>query len=312
MSLENTTCPICGCNYYATILEAKDFRFRTTEDNFKIAVCKQCGFRFLNPRPKESEIAKYYPPGFNKKSGSPFDKIINDLFNFAQQNAINSIFKKYKKSGKMLDLGCGNGTFLLAMQKNGYEVWGTELNPCAREYVPDLLKERILYKDLVSCNFAEKSFDIITMFQSLEHMFNLKEILENVHKILKDNGILYICVPNMDFFESRLFGKYYYNLEVPRHLYFFTKESLDNLMLNNGFKRVKMLPKSLFELILTPLSFYHSIRYSLSEKFTPFHKVLEPLILLPLFVTRFFLLLVFITERQDLEAIYCLAENENS
>lgn len=308
--IENISCPICSCNHYTRVLKTKDFRLKTSKDNFFIVACSQCRFKFLNPRPKEISIAKYYPDDFNKKGRAFYDQFLYYLFGLAQKNAIKTIFKKYKKEGRVLDIGCGNGTFLLSMQQNGYDVWGTELNACAKKYAPDTLQGRILYKKLEDCRFPEKSFDIITMFQSLEHFFNLKSILEEVRRILKDNGILYICVPNSDFFESRLFGKYCYNLEAPRHLYFFTRESLNSLLLKNGFQMKRMLAKSFSELMLTPLSFYYSTCYFLREKFGFFNKILEPLIFTPLVVLRFFVLFLFINSRQDLEVIYCLKKNE--
>lgn len=315
MQLEKINCPVCDDTDYSLFLKAKDFRLKTSGYIFNIVKCNKCDFIFLNPRPFKNEINHFYTLDFHKKDRTLLYKVIEPCFKIAQKSTIRLI-KKYKNHGKMLDIGCGNGSFMLAMHNNGYDVWGIEPNHNARQFTDIRLDGRIIYKELQESMFYPKAFDIITMFHSLEHAYNLKRLFEKINLIIKDDGILYICIPNTDFFEARLFGSYYYNLEVPRHLYFFTKKSLSEILQKNEFKVKPLLNKSIFELILTPASLYYGIRNFLIDKNiikndNDIVKFLTYFTYIPFIIVRLFLCIFYIFERQNLEVICHPAKNEN-
>ena len=303
MKLEEINCPICASKDFDLLLKAKDYRLRFFEDIFNIVKCRNCEFIFLNPRPSQDEFLNFYPTDFHKNDTSLLYKIIEPCFTISLKNTIRTL-KRYKKQGKILDIGCGNGSFILAMQKHGYDVWGVELNPEAQKYTPLNFKGRIFFQELKECKFPEKSFDIITMFQSLEHVADLGTLFTEIRRIIKDKGIFYICVPNADFFESRLFGSYYYNLEVPRHFYFFTCKTLGNLLTRNGFNAFRVVRDNIFESVLTPASFYHGLWNFLSDKNILRNRILKYLSFLPLVIVRLFLRLFFIFDSQNLKIIF--------
>ncbi len=308
MVTQKISCPLCGSIHTDLVFRAKDFRFKISSEEFSIFSCSRCKLRFLSPLPDRSKIALFYPLGFNKNDQGILYKIIRSIFNIGQERAVKSIFKKYNNSGKTLDIGCGNGTLMNVLQKNGYDVWGVEVNLDAEKYSYPSLRGRIFYNELAECGFQEKSFDIITCFQVLEHIIYPGSVLEEIRRILKDDGILYLSVPNAAFFESYLFGRYCYNLEVPRHLYFFTIESLRNLLEKKGVQIERLLPKSILEIILTPASFYHSIWYFLEDRLGFSNRVVKYLTFVPLVIVRFFSIIIFIFERQNLEVI-CRVKN---
>jgi len=299
---ENISCPVCASSDYALIQRTKDFRLKISDTVFSIVRCNKCEFVFLNPRPSKAESMNFYSSDFHKQDNTLFYKIIEPFFRLSQES-IGKTFKKYKKSGSLLDIGCGNGSFIMFMQKFGYDVRGVELNPEAEKFASNLLKDRIFYKELKDCDFPEKTFDIITMMQSLEHVYDLNEILSEIRRVLKDDGILFISVPNAAFFESRLFGPYYYNLEAPRHLYFFTKESIKSLMLKNDFLVDKFFRNSLLESVSTPASLYHSLWSFLNDRKLLTNDILKGLTFFPLVIVRFFLRLFFIFDDQNLKVL---------
>lgn len=302
MQLENINCPLCDGSDYSVIQYSKDFRLKLSDTLFSITRCGGCGFIYLNPRPLKDELLNFYTPDFHKKDQSLLYKIIEPSFMLAQKS-IGKTFKKYKKSGRLLDIGCGNGNFILFMQKFGYDVCGVELNPEAQKFTCGKLKDRIFYNELKECNFQAKTFDIITMMQTLEHVYNLSEIFNEIKRVLKDDGILYISVPNTDFFESRLFGPYYYNLEVPRHLYFFTKKSIKNLMLKNNFMVKRFFRNSILEWVSTPASFYHSLWSLLNDKKFLTNDIIKPLTFIPLVIVRLILRPFFIFDDQNIKIL---------
>jgi 2-polyprenyl-3-methyl-5-hydroxy-6-metoxy-1,4-benzoquinol methylase len=264
MLLEHIACPACGGKNHKLVFKSKDFRLKTSADIFSVVKCLDCGFLFLNPRPLRSEVIHAYTLDFHKSDETILYKFIKPCFSISEESNIRAL-KEYKESGRLLDVGCGNGSFILAMQEKGYDVWGVELNLEAKKFTSQGLEGRISYQEIEECRFPPNSFDIITMFQSLEHIYDLSTTLKEIRRILKDDGIVFICVPNADFFEFRLFGPYNYNLEVPRHLYFFTKKSLSALLLKNGFRPDRFLRNSIFEIVLTPAAFYYSAVYFLNN-----------------------------------------------
>lgn len=303
MKLEEINCPVCASRNFDLFYEAKDYRLRFSEEIFNIVKCRNCEFIFLNPRPYQDQFFNFYPKDFHKNDTTLLYKILEPCFTLSLENTIRTL-KRYKNEGKLLDIGCGNGSFILAMQKQDYDVWGVELNREAQKYMPPNLKRRIFFKELQECRFPDKTFDIITMFHSLEHIVDLGGLFEEVGRIIKEKGIFYICVPNTDFFESRFFGPYYYNLEVPRHLYFFTRQTLCNTLIKNGFIIVRVLKDNIFELVLTPSSFYHGLWNFLSDKNILKNRMLKYLSFLPLVIIRLFLRLFFIFDSQNLTIIF--------
>ncbi|MFH1239562.1 MAG: class I SAM-dependent methyltransferase [bacterium] len=302
MPLETINCPLCESAKQDNLYSSCDFRYSISSDRFSLAKCKACGFIFLNPRPAKEDIAKFYPGDFNRRPDSVLYKLIAPSFKAARQQTIRAL-KIIKGRGKVLDIGCGNGDFLLAMYEQGYDVSGAEPNAAAEEFCPAQIRGRIVYKNLEDCAFSNQSFDIVTSFQSLEHAHDLNGLLAEVSRILKDDGLLYLCLPSADFFEARFFKAYYYNLEVPRHLYFFNKKSLEAILSKHGFKTRVFLSETLFELVSTPASFFYYLKYYLQDKRIGTGKVFKGIFFIPLVLARALTRIIFIFDSQNLKVI---------
>jgi 2-polyprenyl-3-methyl-5-hydroxy-6-metoxy-1,4-benzoquinol methylase len=300
--LEKINCPVCNCAEHELLFNAQDLRLKTCSEIFNIVKCAGCGFIFLNPRPIENEAMNFYPSDFNREGQTLIHRILAAWLAPIESSMIEN-FKKYKRRGKVIDVGCGSGRLMLKMQKRGFDVWGCELNADSNNFASKLLEGRIFYKKLTECNFPEHSFDFVTMFQSLEHMHNFDELFKEISRIIKDDGLVYIYVPNMEFFEFRLFGPYYYNLEVPRHLYCFTRNSIRNLLLRHGFKIDRFFRNHILEIALTPTSLHYGLWSRLEGKNIFMKKMLKQLTYLPLILIRFILRIFFIFDEQNLKVI---------
>lgn len=303
MKLEEMPCPLCGSNKQCQRFSSRDYRFKVNDADFSVVTCSSCGLLFLNPRPVKEEILRCYPLAFNKQDESIWFRIIAPFFRKAQGITV-SLFKKYKKNGKILDIGCGNGDFLLTMKRQGYEAWGVEQNPLAGNFCDAALAGKILFKDIEKCNFPSGSFDIITSFHSLEHIYDLNLLLTEARRILKDDGIFYVCVPNMDFYEAKLFGRYYYNLDVPRHLYFFTQKTLTAFLNKNGFKVDMAISDLFWEWVSTPTSLYQGIwNYAMEKRMLGMRFFAKPISYVPLVALRLALRFFFWRQSQNLKVL---------
>ena len=166
-------CPICDSESLKKHIEGKDHN--VSGKLFTITECFGCGFRFTNPRPKEEYIYKYYQSKDYISHSSTKKGIINKVYHlvrFYQFYKKRSIIRRVsnKKTGKILDIGCGTGDFLKYMHSSGWETDGVETDLGAK-----LIAEKKLGKKIEE-NFAqikgEKKYDVISMWHVLEHVYN--------------------------------------------------------------------------------------------------------------------------------------------
>jgi len=92
--------------------------------------------------------------------------------------------------------------------------------------------------DIFDAPFEPASFDVITSFDVLEHLYQPTRVIEKVHSWLKPGGVYYVAVPNVESWESHLFKSYWYGLEMPRHLFMYSPSSLRKLATNAGFREL--------------------------------------------------------------------------
>ncbi len=137
--------------------------------------------------------------------------------------------------GRILDIGCGNGRWLSALRKLGWQTSGVEKNRGASGYARDKLHLDVRTGDLLDYRYRDKSFDVVTMWHSLEHLYDPLRTLKEIGRILNNNGLLVIAVPNIDCFIARVFKTYWYGLQLPIHLIAFTPESITKMLKSAGF-----------------------------------------------------------------------------
>jgi len=174
----------------------------------------------------------------DRKSLSVFKKIILWFFYFTYRSRLDII--PFSGEGKILDIGCGNGRYLSALKKQGWQTYGIEQNPKSSKYARDVLHLEVNTGDLLDCKYQAEFFDVITMWHSLEHLYEPIPTLNEVKRILKDDGLLVIAVPNVDSFAAKVFKENWYPLEIPIHLIAFSPDSITRMLDSAGFKVKKI------------------------------------------------------------------------
>ncbi len=250
-------CPVCDSSKFTKFLDSKDF-FLTSEE-FKIDICTNCGFKFTNPRPDKKALSKYYE-SIDYISHSNINKgIINKLYRFVRQFTIKNkirLITKFVNEGNVLDIGCGSGEFLNELKKQNWNVTGIEPNESVRKFAAENYGINALEESDLN-NLEKNSFDVITLWHVLEHVFDIEERILQIKKILSKNGILIVALPNPDSLDAKIYGKYWAAYDLPRHLYHFNKATVERLFNKYGFSIIKLKPM-FFD------SFYVSM---LSEKY---------------------------------------------
>jgi 2-polyprenyl-3-methyl-5-hydroxy-6-metoxy-1,4-benzoquinol methylase len=213
---------------------------------FCIVECQECGQLYLNPRPDENSFHLLYPKNYAMKSirfdANPRDfasKFHNHYLEDFESRRL-ATFEKYinkKDRPGLLDVGCGSATFLSYLKKARPEwsLTGIEFDSDACKNIKKDSGINIINTDFENACLGENSFDIITAFHFLEHSPHPNDFLETARKLLRKDGILVLMVPNIASAEAGLFKRFWSGIDAPRHLLFFTEQSLRNLLCRHGF-----------------------------------------------------------------------------
>jgi Methylase involved in ubiquinone/menaquinone biosynthesis len=162
--------------------------------------------------------------------------------------------------GKVMDVGCGNGGYIMLLKKMGWEVYGIDISTNALEKIKQDPKTHVLNGDLLDQHLPENHFDLVTFWHSLEHTRDPVAVLKEACRITKAGGNVIISVPNFSGIFRRVFKSRWFPLELPRHLYHFSPSILNKMVSRAGFKPgvTRYIPLR----SLLPMS----IRYMLVEK----------------------------------------------
>ena len=235
-------CPVCGGESQRAFLEAEDHN--VSSDQFKIVECGACYFRFTNPIPTEETIGEYYKSENYVSHSGTKKGFVNKVYHIVRNRAIRqkqNLASKYSKEKTILDIGCGTGDFLGYCRSKNWITLGLEPDHSARKIALenndiDAKKLNHLY------DIEANSFDVISMWHVLEHVYNLNEDIERYKKILKDDGALIIAVPNCSSKDAEHYKANWAAYDLPIHLYHFRPDNMKQLFSKHGMEVVKILP----------------------------------------------------------------------
>lgn len=193
--------------------------------------CKSCKFVFCEPIPSTEELEEHYKSYGRNDYLSPIT--------IKRYHEILDSFEPYRKTNKLIDVGCGVGYFLEAAKERGWEVYGTEftdkaIHICSGKGIK--MKKGILD----SKNYMPEEFDIITSFEVIEHINNPIHELNSFHKLLRKGGLVYVTTPNFNSILRYRLKSAYSNICYPEHLSYYTPKTLKKVFTHTGFKTIKI------------------------------------------------------------------------
>jgi 2-polyprenyl-3-methyl-5-hydroxy-6-metoxy-1,4-benzoquinol methylase len=137
-------------------------------------------------------------------------------------------------------VGCATGDFLSEMRRQpGWSVVGVEPSPAAGRYAHDQVGLTVVTGTLNDAAFADASFDAVTMWDVLEHVYIPREVIAEAARILRPGGVLVVNHPNTESIDRRLFGRLWVGYELPRHIYLYPPAMLRRLMAEYGLREVE-------------------------------------------------------------------------
>jgi len=223
-------CPFCSSRESVFLLRAGD-NLGISDEPFDLVKCPSCGVARLSPIPDEDESKKYYPDNYFAGRPRP-----DSPLNIRKKR----ILEKFVTQGKILDYGCGDLSFLLSLDEK-WEKFGFDKKLYVNGEILAKNEIKFLSGSIFEADFPDGFFDVITFWASLEHTPNPKELLEFAYAKLKEGGKLIILLQNIDSIQSKMFKRYWFHLDLPRHLYHFSAGSLRMILKRLKFKVLKVI-----------------------------------------------------------------------
>jgi len=244
--MKNIKCNLCGANDFKLLVSSGDRFYKINNPVFSIVKCNVCGLVYINPQPDQEELKKHYPESYGPyqdnfellKYGPVLGFIKSKLNRFKitarQKNSHKNSLDKEKKT--FLDFGCGSGTYLEKMKKlhPGWELYGLDNSELACRNT-EAKGFKVFCGDILDINMPEGFFDEVYLGQVIEHTSDPRKTAIKLSKIMKKGGTLTIITPNVESFAAKLFGRFWFALEVPRHLFLFSAKTLSKLLKESGF-----------------------------------------------------------------------------
>ena len=214
---QHTNCLVCN---------SKDISALKDYENTWLQKCANCNFVFTQRIPTLNELVEHYGTYSRNDYLSPITiKRYHEILDFLEP---------FRKTNKLIDVGCGIGHFLKVAKERGWEVYGTEFTDDAIEICE--AKGIKMHKGVLNPeNYEPESFDVIVSFEVIEHINNPNEELTSFNKILRKGGATYITTPNFSSISRRYLKGKWSVIEYPEHLSYYTANTLKKVLKQNGF-----------------------------------------------------------------------------
>ncbi len=276
---ETARCGLCDGAESREVLVAEDLLFGLP-GRFRLVRCNDCGHYFLNPRPTRETIGRFYPDDYGPHRdhhtagvSESRDQASQPAIETATESAssepasgrpwyLSSVVRRVPGLRRLyywlsadqseivptpscerprgLEVGCGSGRFLERLQECGWDAEGIE----PAEVPASRCRERGLRVHVggfESLKSAGDRFDAIFAWMVIEHLHDPAAALREMRRLLKADGQLLFSVPNYGCWESRVFGRYSYSLQLPIHLHQFTPQTIHRLLRENGFRVERLI-----------------------------------------------------------------------
>ncbi|MFH1478228.1 MAG: class I SAM-dependent methyltransferase [Candidatus Omnitrophota bacterium] len=186
----------------------------------------------------DKELNEYYHQQYYGNKQEKFIPLVEKILDKVNCKIVHTITSSLSNrnndpSFKVLDIGCGRSKLLTKLRHIGYECYGIEKTNLPIKNAGNNI--RLYSKDLEKIKFEDSFFETAIMWYSLEHMANPISAIKEIQRIIKPNGILVVAVPNFASLQSTLFKDSWFHLDIPRHTYHFTKNSIEDCLIKNGF-----------------------------------------------------------------------------
>ncbi len=241
MNALNPACLIC---------HEKHLHYNFSLNKFRVEECPNCGLMRLNPQPTDEELADIYGKNYFLFSGNnETEQHTNTLKSLTADHYLNLLesYQGSKLTGRLLEIGCGQGDFLVRAAARGLHVTGVEYSTYSVEIAQKKLGDRgtVYCGEINQIIALNERFDIIVFADVLEHVRDPRIFLTQIHALLSKDGIVVIAVPTLDSFSARFMKSRWVEFKQ-EHLWYFSTSTLTRLLHSESFAEIKIKPAKKF------------------------------------------------------------------
>jgi len=288
------SCPLCERDGAKFQFYSRD-RIYGIPGTFALHRCDGCDAWFIRPRLSAAELLRYYPEQYGRyRHGDSLNKkhyrgwqrfVLENCYGYPSRDGQECTFSRrtaarllslitakgvipFRGDGRILDIGCGGGSYLYRLKQWGWDAYGVEPSETGARQALSLglnVKQGMLEEARFDAGF----FDVIRLSNVVEHLPNPKNSFREIHRILKADGRVYVTVPNTRSLVFRLFRENWYALDVPRHVISYSPKTLEVLAAATGFEVLCA------DFTAGPFNFVRSMKYLAEEKANSWPKTLR-------------------------------------
>ena len=234
MGYSTPTCPLCESN---STRPRPGYQHMET-GRWSLCQCTDCGASFVDPMPDSETLAKYYDEDYYGAGEGKFLDCVERIIRFFRYLRAR-IVRRLIPAGRVLDVGCGRGMMLKYLKNWGYEVDGIELDTVAAVRARKNLGQEIFHTLEEPAQFLDRDYQAICFWHSLEHLPEPGKALKIADRLLVHGGLLIISAPNIESIQSRLSGRTWLHLDLPRHLIHFDMKGLISYCQERGYHLIR-------------------------------------------------------------------------
>lgn len=266
INLEEVPCPVCGHKKYRKLFANGDITYGV-EGIYQVVECNKCKLWYQNPQPTQESLPFLYPEDYGPYKGKGthrFERILSLIqnYNFSKMRVKSKrnedliyLRPKQDKHARLLEIGCSNGRRLIDLYNAGYDnLSGTDLSNVAQGR---LRSRHIDFRcgdvEDVLAGYQDGEFETVIMSMVIEHLKRPHYVLREINRILKKEGEFLVSTVTRDCMEWHIFKKDAAFFDLPRHMNFFTKKQLVDL-LSPFFTEIEM------ECQVAPIDFWRGMR----------------------------------------------------
>jgi len=268
----STTCPICS---------SRQLHYVFSHHGYRVVRCADCHLLMLNPQPSDAELAAIYTETYFLGDDTPETHARVSAMKGATARSYLNEIARYRGShgGRLLEIGCGQGDFLVEAQRLGYDVTGVEIaQPAAVIAAERLGQGRVVCGEIESVALGAGSFDVCAISDVIEHTRDPLAFLQAIHRLLKPGGVLFIATPTLDSWSARLLRQNWMEFK-PEHLFYFDNATIQHALHLANFRQAIVEPG--WKILNLDYITHHFLRFPVPVV-TPVVKAITDLIPAPL------------------------------
>jgi SAM-dependent methyltransferase len=210
----------------------------------RVVRCDDCGLVFLNPQPSDGELAGIYSTDYFLGSDSETGRHTASELKQATARLYLSEIRRYHgpETGRLLEVGCGEGDFLALAEADGWQVMGVEFSTEAGNNARQRLKRGdVRVGELQQAGLPAGQYDLCVISDVVEHVRSPLDFLREIHRVLKPGGTLFVATPSIDSWSARFLKQRWMEFKA-EHLIYFDRQTLQTALFKSGFRDVIVQP----------------------------------------------------------------------